>query len=209
MRRKQIGGNARHHREMCQRNVSPLLRLRAPITIGRASYTSYLLSPLRIPPIQGSSDPNPCMNRLGIILLLLGAFLAVRPCFAQETTSAELPSLEKLLPPAVAESLDVNAWGWALLYAGNSAQSRQLLGSGSGAGRDPAAQLAPRRHWRGAFSGFQRHTVRAAPAGVCHRRAVRAERNAPDDRQVQRPHRRGAAQCVGPVWRKHQPAVWR
>jgi hypothetical protein len=52
------------------------------------------------------------MNQFGIVILA-ATFLAVSRCFAQDETSTEAPSLEKLLPPSVAESLDVNAWGWA------------------------------------------------------------------------------------------------
>jgi len=52
------------------------------------------------------------MRRYGI-LILLPVLLSVTPCAAQEAGYDDGPSLEKLLPPSLAQNLDVNAWGWA------------------------------------------------------------------------------------------------
>ena len=54
---------------------------------------------------------RPYMLRYGIIILLAG-LLSSTPAAAQEAGYDDGPSLEKLLPPSVAQNLDLNAWGW-------------------------------------------------------------------------------------------------
>lgn len=47
------------------------------------------------------------------IFVVTSVLLTVAPGPAQETAYDQGPSLERLLPPSLAQNLDLNAWGWA------------------------------------------------------------------------------------------------